>query len=303
MRYMRKNYFEFAGLIFLLLMSSCKKDQIIPSYLFIPELKSSGIYSISGSDSSKIYGAKVFVNNVLVGVYQTPVEVPIFLEGEQTIKTIAVVEKNGFPNDLIPYPYFDFSTDIVFLETTKTIDLIPTVDYLSTATVDYWYEDFENPTIKFVTTENSTGELVKTQNPELVFVDNSNGNGSNSTSGLFELNSDSVYIKSLTNEFFSYKKNTNVFVEINYQNNQPFFFDIVIFDQTGQVEKIPFFQFKETINAEGELYWNKIYLEIGSLLNTIDLLSGFEICFEMQKDNSISNSIVMIDNVKLIRDK
>jgi hypothetical protein len=134
-------------------------------------------------------------------------------------------------------------------------------------------------------------------------VDDSNGNGSTSKSGLFELNSDSAYIKSLTNEFFSYKKNTNVFVEINYQNNQPFFFDVVIFDQTGQVEKIPFFQFKETINSEGELYWNKIYLEIGSLLNTIDLLSGFEICFEMQKDNSISNSIVLIDNVKLIKDK
>ena len=300
MRYMRKNYLVSAGLIILFLVSSCKKDQVIPSYLYIPELISSGIYSISGSNSSKIYGAKVFVNNELVGVYQTPVEVPIFIEGEQTIKTIAVIEKNGFPNDLIPYPYFDFSTDNVFLETDKTINLTPTVDYLSTLNTDYWFEDFQSPTIKFETTGNSTGELIKTQNPDFVFVDE---NGANSTSGLFELNSDTAYIKSLTNENFIYKKNTNVFVEINYQNNQPFFFDIVIFNQIGQVEKIPFFQFKETINAEGELYWNKIYLEIGSVLNTIDLLTSFEICFEMQKDNSVSNSIVLIDNVKLIKDK
>lgn len=300
---MRKNYLGLAGLIFLFFVSSCKKDQIIPSYIYIPKLNSNGIYSISGSDSSEIYGAKVFVNNQLIGVYQTPVEVPIFAEGEHTIKTSAVVKKNGFPNDLIPYPYFEFSTDNVLLETDKTIDLTPTVEYLSTATVDYWFEDFENPSIKFVTTDNSTGDLVKTQNSELVFVDNSNGNGANSTSGLFEFDNDSAYIKTLTNENFNYKKNTNVFVEINYKNNQPFFFDIVVFNQLGQVEKIPFFQFKETINTEGDLYWNKIYLEIGSVLNTIDLLVGFEICFEMQKDISVSNSVIVIDNVKLIKDK
>ncbi|RLD25623.1 MAG: hypothetical protein DRI54_04530 [Bacteroidetes bacterium] len=300
---MRKNYLGIAGFIFLFFVSSCKKEQVIPSYLYIPNLNTNGFYSISGSDSSEIYGAKVFLNNQLIGVYQTPVEVPLFAEGEQTIKTIAVVKKNGFPNDLIPYPYFDFSTDIALLEADKTVDLTPTVDYLSTATVDYWFEDFENPTIKFVTTDNSTGELVKTQNPELVFFDDSNDDVANSTSGQFELNNDSAYIKSLTNENFTYKKNTNVFVEINYQNNQPFFFDIVVFNQLGQVEKIPFFQFKETINAEGELYWNKIYLEIGSLLNTVDLLISFEICFEMQKDITVANSIVVIDNVKLIKDK
>lgn len=300
---MRKNYIGFAGLIFLFIVSSCKKEQVIPSYLYIPELKSNGIYSISGTDSSKIYGAKVFLNNVLIGVYQTPVEVPIFAEGEQTIKTVAVIEKNGFPNDLIPYPNFDFSTDVVMLEPTKTVDLTPTVDYLSTANIDFWFEDFESPSIKFVTTENSTGDLIKTQDPELVYVDNSNNNADNSTSGLFRLDSDTAYIKSLTNENFIYKKNTNVFVEIHYQNNQPFFFDIVVFNTIGQVEKIPFFQFKETINEDGELYWNKIYLEIGSFLNEIDLLSSFEICFEMQKDNSVSNSIVVIDNVKVIKDK
>ena len=88
-----------------------------------------------------------------------------------------------------------------------------------------------------------------------------------------------------------------------WENNQPFFFDIVVFNQLGQVEKIPFFQFKETINANGELYWNKIYLEIGSVLNTVDLLTSFEICFEMQKDISVNKSIVLIDNVKLIKDK
>ncbi len=300
---MRKNYLIFSSIVLLILVSSCKKDQVIPSYLYIPEIKSNGIYSISGSDSSKIYGAKVFVNNELIGVYQTPVEVPIFAVGDQTIKTIPVIEKNGFANDLIPYPYYNFSSDNIFFETDKTVNLTPTVTYFSTENVDYWFEDFESPSIKFVTTENSTGELVKTQDPELVFFDDSNGNVANSTSGLFELTSDTAYIKSLTNENFIYKKNTNVFVEINYQNNQPFFFDLVVFDQLGQVEKIPFFQFKETINADGVLYWNKIYLEIGSTLNTIDLLTSFEICFEMQRDNSVSNPIILIDNVKLIKDK
>jgi hypothetical protein len=292
---LRKNYLAFVGLVLLIIVFSCKKEQEIPSYLYIPGVSANGIYSISGTDSSNIYGVKVFLENNLIGVYQTPTEVPVFAEGEQVIKTIALVEKNGLSEEVITYPYYDNSQNTVFLERDSMVELNPIVDYLSTANTIYWFEDFEGQSMSFKNSENSTSELVITSDPELVYE--SNG------SGLFELENDSAYIKALTDENFTYSRNTNAFVELNYKNNQPFFFNIVIKLQDGQVQKIPRFQFRETIDDNGNLFWNKIYLEIGSVLNEVAQLQSFEICFEVGKDESVANSIVLIDNVKLIRDK
>jgi hypothetical protein len=292
---MRENYLAFTSLVFLVSILSCKKEQDIPSYLYISNVKVNGIYTISGSDSSKIYGAKVFLNSQLIGVYQVPVEVPVFAEGEQNIQVIALVEKNGLSEEIISYPYYDHSENTVFLEKDSTVAFSPVVDYLPTTNVDYWFEDFDGQSISFKNSDNSTSELVITDDPALVFE----GNGT----GLFKLNFDSAYVKALTDENFIYKRNTNAFVELNYKNNQPFFFNIVIKLQSGQIQKIPRFQFKETFDNNDNLYWNKIYLEIGSVLNDIPQLQSFEICFEVGRDKAVANPIVLIDNVKLIRDK
>jgi hypothetical protein len=290
-----KNYIAFVGFVLLFFLFSCKKEQEIPSYIYIPNVNVNGIYSISGTDSSNIYGVKVFLNNNLIGVYQTPTEVPVFAEGEQIIKTLALVEKNGLSEEIIRYPYYELSEDVVFLARDNTVELNPVVDYFPTTNTTYWFEDFDGQSMSFKNSENSTSELVITDQPELVYENNG--------SGLFELENASDYIKALTNENFIYSPNTNAFVELNYKNNQPFFFNIVIKLLDGQVQKIPRFQFRETIDENGNLFWNKIYLEIGSVLNEISQLKSFEICFEVGKDESVINSVVIIDNVKLIRDK
>ena len=293
---MRKNYFAFTGFILLFFINACKKEQEIPSYLFIPGINASGTYSISGSDSSNIYGARVFLNNQLIGVYQTPVEVPLFAEGDQKIQIVALIEKDGFSDALIPYPFYDFTENDVFLGKDSTVKISPVVDYLSETNVIYWFEDFEGQGMKFINFESSTSELEITNNSDKVYEANG--------SGLFKLDHDSAYIKTLTNEEFIYTKATNAFVELHYKSNQPFFFNVVVKLQSGQIIKIPRFQFKETVdNSTGELFWNKTYLEIGSVLNAENQLQSFEICFEALRDVSVSNSIVLIDNVKLIRDK
>lgn len=293
---MHKNYSAFIGIALLfLVVFSCNKKQEIPSYLFIPELKADGIYSISGSDSSKIYGAKVFLNDQIIGVYQTPVEVPVFAEGDQKIQVVALIEKDGFSDAVIAYPFYDFAENSVFLSRENTVQINPVVEYLPTNNVDYWFEDFEGQSMKFVISDNSTSEFVITNQPEKVYENNG--------SGLFKLNNDSVYIKALTDQKFIYKQGTNAFVELNYKNNQPFFFSVIIKLQSGQVSKIPRFQFKNTINSNGELYWNKIYLEIGSVLTGIEQLKSFELCFEVNRDNSIADPTVLLDNIKLIRNK
>jgi len=296
MKRMRKNYIAFVGFVLLFLVFSGKKEQEIPSYLFIPAVNTNGIYSISGSDSSKIYGAKVFVNNQLIGVYQTPVEVPVFAEGDQKVQIVALIENYGFSDALIPYPFYDFTENSVFLSKESTAEVTPVVDYLPTTNVIYWFEDFELPGMKFINDPVSTSEFVITNEEEFVYEQNG--------SGLFDLDNDSAFIRALTDEGFRYTQGSNAFVELHYKNNQPFFFSLVLKLQSGQIIKVPRFQFKRTIVEEtGEFKWNKLYLEIGSRLNVETQLKSFEISFEMERDISVANPFVLIDNVKLIRNK
>jgi len=184
---MRKNYITFSGFVFLIFLFSCKKEQEIPAYLFIPDVKANGIYSISGSDSSKIYGAKVFLNGTLIGVYQTPVEVPIFAEGDQDIQFVALIEKDGFSDALVDYPFFEFAQNSVFLTRDSTISTTPVVNYLPATNLDYWFEDFDGQGMKFVNSENSTSELDITHESDKIYE----GAGS----GLFKLGNDSAYIR------------------------------------------------------------------------------------------------------------
>lgn len=290
---MRNFYLTFAG--FILLLSSCKKEQEIPAYVYIPKIEATGIYSISGSDSSKIYGARVFFDNQLVGVYQTPAEVPVFGTGEHSIKVSALVEKNGFFDDLIPYPYFELSETIVNLEAAQTVSIFPIVSYVPSDNVSYWFEDFENPGMSFITDPTSNADLIKTTQEELIYE----GFGS----GKFDLDAPDAYIKSISDENFFYKVGSNTFVEIDYLNNQPFYFDVVLIKVDGNTETVRFFRFNPSENEDGTPVWNKIYLEIGALLNSETQLASFEICFEVERDESVLNPTVLIDNVKLIRDK
>ena len=90
---------------------------------------------------------------------------------------------------------------------------------------------------------------------------------------------------------------------MNYKTNQAFFFSLILHPQSGPDYKLPVFQFKKSINEEGEIAWDKIYIELGSILVGISSLQGFDICFEMERDITISNPVVLIDNVKVILSK
>ena len=90
---------------------------------------------------------------------------------------------------------------------------------------------------------------------------------------------------------------------MNYKTNQAFFFSLILHPQSGTDYKLPVFQFKNSLNENGELVWDKIYIELGSILVGINNLQGFDICFEMERDITISNPVVLIDNVKVILSK
>ena len=104
----------------------------------------------------------------------------------------------------------------------------------------------------------------------------------------------------MTDEGFLYPSGRPAYIELDYKNNQTFFFTLILTPGSGDSQKLPVFQFANTEIIDGEPSWNKIYIEVGSILNDYNGLASFDICFEMPRDESLSNPIVMIDNVKVI---
>jgi hypothetical protein len=290
---MRKVYLAVSGLI-VLISSSCKKEQGIPSYIYLEDIQASGVYTSNGSDSSKIYGAKVFLDNQIVGVYQTPVEFPVLATGSRSLKINALIEKNGFFDDVIPYPYYDLVDIRIELKENETVSVSPIVPYLESNNVAFWFEDFESPNYGFETDPESSSSLKRTVDESLVYE----GSGS----GRFDLDGPNATIFEESTTNFFYKTGSNTFVELHYKNNQNFFFGVKFFYSTGVTENVRFFEFTPSDNEEGEVVWNKIYLEIGSLLNSEPSASFYRIFFEVNRDPQVLNPEVYIDNVKVIRD-
>ncbi len=292
---MGKFYFGFLSIFFIASFTSCKKSQPAPAYVYIPEITVNSSYNINGSNSSDITHVKVFNENELIGVYELPINVPVLDIDQANIQCIGLINNNGSATTIVDYIFYEPSTNEVFLESEKQDTIFPVVVYNPISSAEYWFEDFEGAGHAFLPGLGNVSEMFVTENPTEVFE----GAGS----AKFDLASDTAYSKYLTDENFSYAPGKAAFLELDYKNNQTFFFSLILHSFSGPSNKLPVFQFKSTINDQGDMEWNKIYIELGSILNNITSLSGFDICFEMERDLSVSDATVLIDNVKVIKKK
>ncbi len=292
---MGKFYFGILSILILSYFTSCKKSQNAPSYVYIPSINVASNYGVSGSSSSNITHVKVFNENQLIGVYELPINVPILDQDQATIRCIGLINNNGSASNIIDYIFYEPSANEVFLESEKLDTIYPIVEYNSSSSTDYWFEDFEGAGMAFSPGFGNVSEMIITENPAEVFE----GGGS----GKFDLSADTAYIKYITQEEFSYSPSKAIFLELDYKNNQAFFFSLILHYFDGSSDQLPVFQFKTTVNDNGELDWNKIYIDIGSILVGVNNLSNYDICFEMQRNLSVDDPIVLIDNVKVIKKK
>jgi hypothetical protein len=292
---MGKFYFLLLSISFHIIFTSCKKDQDAPAYVYIPEIKVQTNYNINGSSSSKITHVKVFNGSKIIGVYELPINVPVIGQGVANIQCIPLIENNGLTANILQYIFYTASQNEIFLESDVQDTIKPIVSYVSTNSADYWFEDFNGISFDFVAGANSNAPLEITENPSEVFE----GNGS----GKFDLSSDTAYSKYLSEENFIYNSGKPAFLELNYKNNQAFFFSVILHSVNGSNFKLPIFQFTNTYNTEGDLYWNKIYIDLATPINALNNIESFEICFEMERDIAVSDPIVLIDNVKVILGK
>lgn len=283
-------------IIVLLFFSSCElinPEEEIPSYIHIDKIDLLITDStLQGSGSHKITDAWVFIDDQLIGAFELPATFPVLNEGNHTLKVSAGIKNNGMVSTRASYPFYDFYiNDSTFtLLRDSIVTAKPVVQYFEDIQFA-WIEDFEGA-ISIDSVATSDVSMVQTTDNALVFQGNA--------SGAVFLDSSKPRFKGMTSEKFNLPlTGAEIYLEMDYKTSA--FLDIFLRanSASSSIEQ-PVIQLFPT-EDNGNLYWNKIYVELTSFVVQHVNAYDFQLIFiaDLGTD-STSSGEVYFDNLKLI---
>lgn len=283
-QHFKKSYFIIAALCFLIFLSACKKENLVPSYIHIDHISLNTQYIIDGSNSSKITDAWVYIDGNLQGVYELPATFPVLASGNHDIMIRPGIKLNGISMSRGYYPFYEPYQATINLEEKLTDTINPTVQYYAGKV--QWNEDFEQGGISIQKFSDSDTTFVKTSQAGQVFE--------GSFSGVGIVNSTYPDLMAVSTETFTMPVNSSpVFLEMNYKCNNTFAVGLcaMITGQTTPYEVL-------ILNPTDE--WNKIYVNLTYAVTQVTATNQFKVFFHIYLDDGNSSGEVLIDNVKFV---
>ncbi|MEI6851980.1 MAG: hypothetical protein WCL06_04020 [Bacteroidota bacterium] len=286
--FLRFNKYSLFPLLFLLAIvfySSCKKNDLVPSYIHIDKITLNSTYEIDGTNSSKITDAWVYVDDDLIGIYELPATFPVLYTGSHKISVRAGVKLNGIAMSRGYYPFFETYNTTIDLQKEEIDTISPVVTYFPGKI--QWKEDFEDAGISIVRYVDSDTSIYKTTDPADAFE--------GSFSGVANLDATRHYMLCVSDSTLEIPQNQSpVFLEMNYKTNT--YLTVGMYGKlaSGTTERIP------TIVLNPTNEWKKIYINLTYTANYTVNTNGFKVFFEANKPDSLTSAKVLIDNIKLL---
>lgn len=269
-------------LLVLTLFSACDKEEEIPSFIKVKDVELVTDLPNEGSASHDIVDAWVYVNDELLGAYGLPANVPALYAGQQNVKIIAGVKKNGISSTRIQYPFYTTYEVDLDLERDASVTINPVFNYFDG--LDIWFEDFDGQGFNFEISSQSDTTIVPVSDPDLTFEGNAGG--------IF-LDEDHIYFRCHTDQDFNVTPGEPVLIEMDYRNNNRMLVGATM-DINGSPTDFPVL----FINPSTE--WNKIYIDMTTTFSSLGTANR-EFYIEVLKNSSVDSVQVYIDNVKFIR--
>jgi hypothetical protein len=259
-------------------LPSCKKDDTIPAYVYIPAITVNAT-AAQGSSSSKIVDAWVYINDNLQGAYKLPARFPIRASGTTKLRIFPGVLANGIAATRLAYPFYK--------DTTMSVDLVPgetdTIYPQTTYETNAKFAMNES----FTTGDPFTNMSLFTNSPDVFEAPNSarlNMPDSAYTVSAVSTRLNTI-IPSTTAAFFlemDYKCNTNFTVGLNIYGSS------LLTDPA--IDKI-------VLTPKSD--WNKIYINFTPEVNTYQG-NDYELVFSASRSNLSDSVNILFDNIKLI---
>lgn len=290
----RFNYFTFLFLLFL--VSSCdilSPKVAIPAYINIPSFSFITDLTSQGSNSNKITDVWVYVDEELIGTFELPAKFPVLKDGVHKVEIRAGIKLNGIATTRLEYPFFDSFTTTVQLSPNQETTIIPTFKYYSNV-VFKWLESFENIGISLSENTNSISKFSLDQSPADVFE--------GLKCGYIEMDQTNNFFEVVTKDQYDLPKDgKTVILELNYKNSEEMLVGIYANSASSVTQSLAL-KLRSTVNSNGNLEWNKIYINLTSLISKEVSASSYKIFFggTLRDKPDVAKAVYYIDNIKLV---
>ncbi|MBI3135105.1 MAG: hypothetical protein HYZ14_10575 [Bacteroidetes bacterium] len=271
---------------------SCKEDTT-PAWLEIPSIELTTDEPVEGSDSHGITDAWVYMDGTALGVFELPAKIPVLAEGEHNFLIYAGIKNNGISATRIKYPFYDRYEVTLNLVKGEKITVNPVVNYKSNLTFEL-IEDFEDTGIDFSAALISDTPMVfvdKTDYPEIVKYGQRCG-------GIFLTETDSIF-KAATATYLDLPKSEDVFMELDFLNNNSIRMGVIAQNTTDYSEHTPLVQMNP--QSESSWVWKKIYIDLKEDVSYEIYATSYELYLLSVLDPENTLGKIYLDNIKVIR--
>lgn len=268
--------------VFAMAFSSCRKfegSQTIPAYIHIESIVVDSLtdYFTYGAPTSKITDAWVYVDDDPVGCFELPATFPILKKGPHKVSVYGGIMSNGIAAARAPYPFYKPQIyETLNLVEDSIINLHPVLNYypIGGGVEKGWMEDFETANTLLPVAGSDTS-IIRINGVEAWHSTNS------FYSGKIVLPPDSLDFTVATADEYSFHSGYLQYcmVEMDYNCNDAFFVGVMYY-KNYQLVKHPLLRIQptDTVNDMPQR-WNKIYVNIGPIMNENVTASYFKIYF------------------------
>lgn len=244
------------GLALLLLLSGCKKDGGVPSYIQLYPITVS-TEANEGSASNRISDVWAYETDRLLGVWEAGGRIPVLNSGPTNIKLIAGIRRNGVTSDRVQYPFYATYETNMDLVPEITLPLAPVFQYYDG--LEFWIENFDGNGFLFDREAASDTVLYVWDTIQHPVSEIYEGRAS----GAFFLDNDRSFFSYVYDGTpFNLPLTEPVYLEMNYKSDARFLIGAYMTNSDGNVERIPYLYVSPTKADDGTMPWKKIYIDL-----------------------------------------
>lgn len=268
------------------ILSGCYKNIPDPSWIEIKPFSVVANPLISEGELSMnaFTNGWVYINDKFIGVFELPCKIPVNLSGNSTVRVYPTILNNGISATKKNYPFTKAYEEFVVLKQNDTTVIQPVTSYLDGT--NFNIEDFQGGANKFSAGNNTTTNLL---------IDTDGGNSYGRVYLTSEAPFWSAYMSSAgDDEPFIFSIGTQVYLEFECKNDQPFSTTFIYGKQDGTINE----QNNVRISAVNP-NWKKVYIELTEIIMNSNA-SYFWFGFRCQLPEGQSDATILIDNVKIV---
>ena len=268
----------FLVILVISIFSCSKENSSIPAYV---EINTVNLLTDPnfGESTENISDIWFYVDDILQGVYEIPVQFPILEQGTKNIRIRAGVKANGISSTRIQYPFYSSYIDTIELNEDESIYISPEFTYNNA--YQAIIEDFESSGTIIDSTLNSEIDFSIITEDQLNYY------------AYAKIDTPNINFEVSTQDLILPQQGAPVYLEIDYKCSTEFLVGVYV-NYSQNVEK------KDLIWVTSKQEWNKIYINLTQTISESIGAVSFKVFVNMRRMGDSNSEEISFDNVKIL---